>query len=68
MKAEEDQAGQASTPGLDAWTYIAEPIAANQTGVRAFCTQASGEVCASREGRIGETPDGRCPDTCEPIY
>jgi hypothetical protein len=67
VKAEEDQAGQTSTPRLDAWTYIAEPMVANQTGVRAFCTQSSGEICFSRDGRIGETTDGLCPDTCEPI-
>jgi len=57
-----------SPSSLAGWAYVAEPITPSQTGVRAFCAEASGVICSDASGAIGDVTDGHCPPTCEPIY
>lgn len=59
--------GPFSASSLIWWAYVAEPITIGETGVRAFCVDASAFVCASSDGRIGRT-DGKCPATCQRLY
>jgi hypothetical protein len=65
---DENAVGKVSPSSLAGWAYLAEPLAPNQTGRRAFCAEASGVVCADASGAIGDVTDGHCPATCEPIY
>ncbi len=64
---EQAPGGKVSPSSLTAFAYIAEPVVAGQTGVRAFCAEASGTVCASIEGRVVDGGDGVCPATCSPL-
>jgi type II secretory pathway pseudopilin PulG len=57
-----------SPSSLRAFAYIAEPIAPGQTGVRAFCADQTGLVCANPAGRIEDAGDGTCPETCAPLF
>ena len=56
-----------SPSSLTRFAYVAEPVAAGQTGVRAFCAEASGIICTSPDGRIHDAGDGACPATCAPL-
>jgi len=60
-----------SPSSTDAFAVIAYPVAAGKTGVRAFCGDASGRVCAIVNGRKDELVAGasgqsgvRCADAC----
>jgi type IV pilus assembly protein PilA len=50
-----DRAGKVSPSSVKAFAYLVVPVRAGQTGVRAFCADASGVVCY--------TPDGGTPRT-----
>jgi len=63
-----------SPSSTDAFAVIAYPVAAGKTGVRAFCGDATGRVCAvssgSREELIAGSPgqsDIRCADVCRQL-
>jgi len=63
-----------SPSSADAFAVIAYPVAAGKTGVRAFCGDATGRVCAvssgSREELIAGSPgqsDIRCADACREL-
>ncbi|HYU43541.1 MAG TPA: DUF805 domain-containing protein [Vicinamibacteria bacterium] len=63
-----------SPSSTDAFAVIAYPVAAGKTGVRAFCGDATGRVCAvssgSREELIAGSPgqsDIRCADACREL-
>ena len=63
-----------SPSSTDAFAVIAYPVAAGKTGVRAFCGDATGRVCAvsngSREELVAGSPgqsDIRCADACRPL-
>ena len=53
-----------SASSLQSFAASAVPVKPNQTGVRAFCTDASGRVCTLRSG-AEEIDSGRCPPSCE---
>ncbi|PYQ46371.1 MAG: hypothetical protein DMF77_01025 [Acidobacteria bacterium] len=63
-----------SPSSTDAFAVIAYPAAAGKTGVRAFCGDATGRVCAvasgSREELVAGSPgqsDIRCADGCREL-
>jgi len=50
------------------FTYVAEPVTRNQTGIRAFCGDSTGMICATRDGSTPEITDEGCAHTtCQPI-
>jgi type IV pilus assembly protein PilA len=55
----------ASPSSVNAFAVTAEPVS-TQTGVRAFCADASGVVCVMTEGEHVPTA-GQCPQSCRPI-
>jgi type II secretory pathway pseudopilin PulG len=61
------QRGQVSPSSLQGWAYLAVPVQAGQTGVRAFCAEMSGVICMSPSGALSETTDGSCPRDCTPL-
>jgi len=58
--------GALSPSSLEGWAYVAQPVTAGQTGVRAFCADMSGVICFSPGGRIAEAA-GSCPSDCTPL-
>lgn len=65
--AEVKQQGEISPSSLTGFAYLAEPAQPGQTGVRAFCADATGIVCFDLDGRLGEAPDGTCPADCNVV-
>jgi type II secretory pathway pseudopilin PulG len=61
------QQGQVSPTSLAGFAYVAEPAQPGQTGVRAFCAEASGIICVDPDGRMGEVSEGTCPADCSPL-
>jgi hypothetical protein len=61
------QRGEVSPSSLAGFAYVAEPAQPGQTGVRAFCAEASGVICFDPDGRLGEASDGTCPADCSPL-
>ena len=67
--ADSDRVGATSSrSSLTSYAYVAEPATFGQTGVRAFCGDATGVVCATPDGRMPEIAGGRCPSDCRPLY
>jgi type II secretory pathway pseudopilin PulG len=63
-----------SPSSTDAFTVIAYPVVAGKTGVRAFCGDATGRVCAvasgSREDLVAGSPgqsEIHCADACRQL-
>ena len=50
--------------GLSAWALTAVPIQPGNSGVRAFCADASGRICSTPDGSEPAVVDGTCPSTC----
>jgi hypothetical protein len=65
--AEVLQMGEISPSSLAGFAYLGEPAQPGQTGVRAFCAEASGVICFDADGRLGDVSDGTCPDDCTPL-
>jgi hypothetical protein len=65
--AELREGERGSPSSLDGWAYLAEPIVLNQTGVRAFCADASGLVCSDLDGAMPDASGGACPSSCSPL-
>jgi len=57
-----------SPSSVTSYAYVAEPIHAGQTGVRAFCGDDTGIVCEVADGKVSPIVDGRCPSDCKPIH
>jgi type II secretory pathway pseudopilin PulG len=56
-----ERAGQVSPSSVQAFAYVVEPVKFGQTGVRAFCGDASGIVCFTLDGSTPRTtPAGLC--------
>jgi type IV pilus assembly protein PilA len=55
-----------SPSSVTSFAYVLVPVAAGQTGVRSFCTDASGRVCFYVAGRVDESSEmkGSCPQDC----
>jgi type II secretory pathway pseudopilin PulG len=66
-RLEAQHMGKVSPSSLEGWTFLAEPATANQTGVRAFCAEASGVICFDPDGHLGQGAPGACPADCSPL-
>ena len=51
----------ASPTSLTGFAYVAVPVSPGSTGQRSFCGDASGRICAAREGRPIVPAAGVCP-------
>jgi type II secretory pathway pseudopilin PulG len=65
--SEVKQQGEVSPSSLAGFAYLAVPAQPGQTGVRAFCAEASGVICFAPDGRLGEASAGTCPTDCNPL-
>lgn len=65
--AEDAGSGSRAPSALASFAYVAEPVTRNRTGVRSFCGDATGIVCAQADGTMPEISDGRCPESCAPL-
>lgn len=62
--------GKPTKPGAKAYrgfAYTATPVEPGKTGVRSFCGDASGGVCADATGAAIVPVSGACPKSCEPL-
>jgi type II secretory pathway pseudopilin PulG len=63
-------AGKPTKPGAKAYTsfaYTATPVEPGKTGVRSFCGDSTGRVCADATGAAIVPVAGACPKSCEPL-
>jgi hypothetical protein len=60
-----ERTGHSST-SLKAFAYVALPAISGRTGVRSFCGDATGRICALR-GAPAAIEGGRCPADCTPV-
>ena len=60
--------GTISPSSISSFAYVSVPIEPGVTGVRAFCGDSTGVVCAMADGTMPEIVDGVCPETCPPLY
>lgn len=61
------EAGSAVARSFPAWVYTAEPTTPGTTGVRSFCGDSTGRICAYGDGRTPRPDAGRCPADCEDL-
>jgi type II secretory pathway pseudopilin PulG len=62
--------GKPSKPGAKsyaAFAYTATPVEPGSTGVRSFCGDGSGVVCADPNGAAIQPVGGACPAACKPL-
>ena len=52
---------------MDAFTVVAVPVVAGRTGVRQFCGDATGLVCALPAGATMDVSSGTCGPSCVPL-
>jgi type IV pilus assembly protein PilA len=58
----------AASGGLSSYAYVAVPVTANQTGVRAFCGDHTGMICFTTDGTPPRVMDGACDlSSCTPL-
>lgn len=53
--------------GVMGVAYVAVPVNPGLTGARAFCSDATGMVCATYDGIEPTVVDGACAPGCEPF-
>jgi len=59
-----------SPSSVKTYAYVAVPVRAGQTGVRAYCSDSSGLMCFTRDGTAPRVEGGMCPtapSACEPL-
>ena len=49
-----------SPSSMSSFAYVAVPIIPGESGIRAFCGDASGMICATKDGSMPLVRDGRC--------
>lgn len=50
------------------YVFIAEPVRRNETGMRAFCGDSNGSLCATSDGSRPQIRDGECDlSSCQPL-
>jgi type II secretory pathway pseudopilin PulG len=62
-----EQAARYSPTSIVSFAYVAVPETPEQSGVRAFCGEASGLICVFSDGVVPDIRDGKCPVDCEPL-
>jgi type IV pilus assembly protein PilA len=58
---------QVAPMSLQSFAITAAPITPGQTGVRAFCGDATGQLCSYPEGAVPAVSEGVCPKPCRRI-
>lgn len=58
---------KAGAKGYAAFAYTATPLEPGRTGVRSFCGDSSGLVCADPKGAAIVPAAGACPRNCAPL-
>jgi len=56
-----------SSSNADHFAYVAVPVTAGRTGMRAFCGDEEGVIRVSADGTMPMIIDGRCPDSLSPL-
>jgi len=56
-----------SPSSISRFAIVATPRVAGQTGVRAFCADATGRVCFFPDESVPPIADAACPDSCRPF-
>ena len=59
--------GAVSPSSLQSFAYVAVPLSRGQTGVRGFCGDSSGMVCATQDGSEPAVENGQCAASCAPL-
>lgn len=54
----------ASPTSMMSFAYTAVPVTKGTTGVRAFCGEATGRVCYTKDGSMPDVLPGACPAEC----
>jgi hypothetical protein len=57
----------AAAGSLKSFAFTVAPEAAGQTGLRAFCGDSTGKVCAVASGEPPPVKDGLCPPPCREL-
>jgi hypothetical protein len=58
---------KAGSKGLSGFAYTATPLEPGTTGVRSFCGDSNGVVCADPRGAAIQPVAGACPADCTPL-
>jgi hypothetical protein len=68
-KASDDELNAARAVSGSARTFAitAIPVKAGETGLRAFCGDASGKICLTADGASPGVRDGRCVPPCKEL-
>jgi hypothetical protein len=53
--------GRISPSSLEGWAYVAVPVRPGETGIRSFCTDMAGRLCAVADGTPPDASNGVCP-------
>ena len=56
-----------SPTSMMSFAYVGVPEKKGTTGVRAFCGDATGQVCRRNDGLMPEALAGACPTDCQPF-
>jgi type IV pilus assembly protein PilA len=56
-----------SPTSMMSFAYVGVPDKKGTTGVRAFCGDATGQVCRRNDGLMPEALAGACPTDCQPF-
>lgn len=56
-----------SPSSVASFVFVAYPISPGLTGVRSFCGDSAGMVCAMADGRAPDVSSGYCPADCLPF-
>ena len=56
-----------SSTSMTSFAYVAEPQLPGQSGLRAFCGDSTGRVCATPSGEMPPVVDGVCPLDCPDV-
>ncbi len=58
---------RSGSKSLSDFAYTATPLESGKTGVRSFCGDSSGVVCADPMGAVIQPVGGACPKSCAPL-
>ena len=56
-----------SPSSVSSFVFVAYPATPGTTGVRSFCGDETGMICAIADGASPQPVDGRCPPSCVPL-
>jgi hypothetical protein len=62
-----DLPAKGSKTSMESYVYFAKPIRPGESGVRGFCVDRRGEVCATADGASLVVTGPLCPASCTPL-